>query len=1176
MSKTRDKKRNFLTNIKNNKLSSANIQAYFKYTLDQEERDYIVKKLPNKYFNLFYNNPFPYEINDLCKYNYVFIENTNIIAELSWYIDCINNFSKEINDFLKLRTEFENELLIGNQSDSRNKLKNIINSVGNSYYTIQSELYINEMLNEGEKNIEIIKNVLNRDYSKLAVLLDFSRLRISNKISPWQFDSLLQQHKKRYDSNSVINEYIDYKIDPLNLNKKITNNTFIAYYDSDFSMVDRYIGLKLMLPKILFESEISAIDKEIIYDKIYNLSKIINDDYWNKLLLLDKSEKYNLEIKKNTENYNLIQDYYFNSNYKHVIELCSNILKTNPSFTDVYIFFVKSLIKQNQQIANYLSEETELYSILRLIEIILRKEKTYISDRDKLIKKYYSICHFNFSTYILEFIYNEIQVNVGQPIRIAAYLNNSGYKYNIYHVIPDIKKLTQLINSIGFAESFEEIKKYLVEDLEIDNLDINSKYSFFKIKIIVSCLIKNKNYKAALKVLLDFQSNKIENFTETEYMNTWFNRTIINCYLTLNQHEKACDLIVNSFFDNGIAYDHYFNNDLIEKLSRMEEDKFYKYLSIPILFEIYNQPQDLIYDSLANFLIQYDVYLPSEMIDLSEKFPKKNFIYFLEKVCITENIEDSPFLNSIGQLEEERIKLLNHLKEINSDKIEQYNEEILNITRESSIRKGLMQIHESRIYIDTLGVSKVLESQIPEIFDRYIDMTDISYQGVSSLKINQKINTQEISKVTYYLKDGYDMGQINFDIEKGLSIEDKMVIVPFIRFNYFQIIFEKIKKEFVYNDDYGFKSFLSMRIRHGTFLNVLRSIFDKHNLISFKGQNSDNYLEIGFWNDSLGVSKESEFKLQELLKAFSKEVDNEIDKGLALINIVTSNEDSDRAIFNFEFDENELLSLFHTRIGKLDEYSKFVEEIYQVLYERLDKCLSKLRDEISQKLSLSFVKLLEKLQIDIEKINLSRTNQNQIIPRIVNCKTEIQVICEQVSNWFKISKNQYIEEFPIDLILDTSLNYIDTINRNIIKKASVNISNICEEKFKGKYFESFGDMFINVFDNIISKNKDLEEKLEINIDIKSLDSYLEIKISNNLSEAINIEELNNKVAEIKLKIDNYKKGNLISSFEEGSGYLKICKCISSDLERNNYSIKVNNTSKIFEVEIGFNLKNLIS
>lgn len=119
-------------------------------------------------------------------------------------------------------------------------------------------------------------------------------------------------------------------------------------------------------------------------------------------------------------------------------------------------------------------------------------------------------------------------------------------------------------------------------------------------------------------------------------------------------------------------------------------------------------------------------------------------------------------------------------------------------------------------------------------------------------------------------------------------------------------------------------------------------------------------------------------------------------------------------------------------------------------------------------------------------------------------------------------------------------------------------------------------MFINIFDNIISKNKDLGRDLIIDISVESKNDYLEIRVTNNLSETIDINELNKKVAEIKLKIDNYKKGNLISSFEEGSGYLKICKCISSDLERNDYSILVKNTPDSFTVEIGFNLKNLIT
>ena len=147
---------------------------------------------------------------------------------------------------------------------------------------------------------------------------------------------------------------------------------------------------------------------------------------------------------------------------------------------------------------------------------------------------------------------------------------------------------------------------------------------------------------------------------------------------------------------------------------------------------------------------------------------------------------------------------------------------------------------------------------------------------------------------------------------------------------------------------------------------------------------------------------------------------------------------------------------------------------------------------------------------------------------------------------------------------------------NAISDSCLKINNNCNINFKGTYFESFGDMFINIFDNIISKNKDLGKDLEINIDINIQNDDLELKVKNNLPINTDIKELDKKVEDVINKVANYKKGELTSSFEIGSGYLKICKCISADLERNEYIVEPRNTEDLFEVKIIFNIKNLIA
>jgi len=1176
MAKRKDKRIDIVFDVKKRRISLDDFKGMFKYSLADETRDYILKKLPPNYTNIVYNCPLPNRESEICSIQAMYAKEPNIIDETKWYFEAIVKYSDKINKYLSLREQLEKGILLNQIDICFENLEKIENDICFSYYGILAEMYINEIDKQPELSLEIIKEIpMAEQVAKLAIILDFNRLRIDFKSSSWQYDSLIEEHKKRYSKDAIeIFNYIDFKLNPLKrFECKIGNLPFILFFDSDFSIIDRYISLKSILPIILFESKLPKDIKLQIYNYIHEINNRVKDPYWNKLLLLC-NQKVELELDDFSSTYNRIQDNYLVENYDAVLTECSKVLTKNPTYSELYIFFIKSLILRNKTLEEYIPIDTELYDILNLIYLVLLKSKTYQADRDKLLDKYYSISHLNYSSPILEFIYNEFNLNIPKNVKIEAFLNSKNLRYNSYNLFQDKKQLNDILSLDKESKTFLLLKEILKNSSQTES---ELKYnSFFSLKIRVGFLMHNHKYDDALLDLNNYLEYLIKNNIDIEFINTWLIRNHVKCFLKIEQFEKAADLIVDNFFKKGVAYEHFFEEVFSEVISEMGNEEMFRYISIPILLQIYNQPQSLIYDCIANFLIYYDVFCPSDLISNNHEFPKQKLIYFFEKVCSKENIEDSPYLNSIEELEDERIRLLNYLKQVNETKLEVYNEEILDIAKEAGIRRGLLQIYESRIYIDTSNIYKKLELELPEIFERYIGLDDITYSGITSLKLNEKYDPDQIN-ITFFFKEPIP----EKDVLVYLSYmdprqDDNAVVVPLIRFTYFTSIFNSIKHEFVYNEDFGFKSFLSMRIRHGTFSNVLRSVFDKHNIISAKELDSEIYQEVNYWNSKLSSDKYKVGLLQKQLNQFSEKIDNQIDIALSWISIRSDSFENSESMFNFNFSEDELYMIFHNRIGRITDYSAFVQEVFNVLYDRLDICLEQLRIKILTNLSPLFDKLLENLHKDIEAINLNRSDFMLIEQEIVSCKTEIQVICKQITNWFKVSKNQYIEEFPISMIIDTSLDYINSINMNAIDKATVNIRNNCRHNLNGKYFESFGDMFINIFDNIISKNRDLEDALVIDIDIKNESNELEIIIKNNLSKSIEYKELTEKVNEIKTKVDYYKKGELTSSFEEGSGYLKICKCISASLERDEYNVEPSNTKKSFEVKISFKLNNLIS
>lgn len=1161
--KTKDLRRLFIAKVKKNFFSNDTIHAVLKYDFNQEQRDYILEKLSPKYKNIAYCNPLPDAYEDLCKLECFHSDESNLEIELQWYFDNITLYKQELGDFFEYMDNLESAILKDTYENALEILDLMDEHLGTSFFTLESEFYINEIKGNGDQNQLILNDLAKlKTNHKPLLIAEFSKLRTGSKTSSYFYNATIEQHKTLYDEDS--RQYLDYiifKLDPMNYDTDLKNLAFIAAFDSDFAIIDRYHSLKKIIVFLLsFPAENNGRNQALNFANTN--WKLYPDSFWLHLSLLSGNSKFSLTSR--TSAYYKLTDLFFVGDFELLIEECALLLDEHPNYSENYVIFVQSLLLLNRSISDYLSTDTELHQILSLISSVLEKNEHYSSDREKLLKKYYSISHFNFSNAILEFIVNEYHLNNPIFIQYFSFLQAQPIRYNFYKIVTNKANQLAVVSALSGFKTFNYIEK-LIKGQEVPISGPN----FFQMKLKVGYLMSMEQYQSANNEISNY-SNNFKPANAPAFIDTWIAKNAVKCFIKLKEFSKAADLIVDSFFESDNAFDHFYDSELFTALSESDEAIEQTNISVPILFQIYSQPNSVIYDAIANFLIKYDLYKPTEILKNAKSFDSERFNFLLEKCFIKENIEDSPFLNSIEELEGERIEILNYLKEIDDDNQERYNEEILKITREASIRKGLMQIHESRIYVDTSSLSKSLKIQQREIFDRYLDFNSVSDGQAYARKLGDEVT---VADIIYYFRHPIDATILPvYEMLYDYRLDPNVVVVPFIKYKFFQSLFEDIKKAFVFDEDYGFKSFLSMRIRHGTFSNVLRTVFDKFHLIASKDSLLQNYGEIEFWNQTF-QDKQKNKRLQNCLAVFSEKIDSLIDEGLSWVKVRSHENGMITGMFDFSFSASEMFNIYRNRIGRLIDFQAFIDEVFDTLYEKLEKNLEWLRDNITAVLTPRLLELLTLLQKEIEAISFDESGNHLLLKHIVDCSTEVQVVTSQMTNWFKISKNQYIEEFPIDLSLQAIIDYMNSINQNALHKAELKIKNTFEERIKGKYFESFGDIFINLFDNAIYKNRDLDEKLRIHIAIFERDGLLKINFKNNISKQKDLKELERKIAEAKIKIKNYQNGSTVS-FEKGSGYLKLCKSIAVDLGRRDYNIEPRYENFEFEVEISFDLNTL--
>jgi hypothetical protein len=1166
MPKRTDPRRSVIIDAKKGKIDDFSFHAMLKYNFDAAGREYILNHLSPKYFAIAYNNPKP-STHLTLRQNQIFLnQESTLLDEIIFFLEGLSFYKNEINHYLEINKKFEQSFLNDEFESCLDHLDHLDDEAGFSLYSILCEYLVNDVSGEFEANKDLLRYLSsNHADQKVLVLMNLTRFRIDQKISSLSYEGAVEQHRKLYNEKTSAQylDYINFKFDHLNA-IPFKDYRFILTFDSDFSVIDRYQSLRRLLPYILGDDDINQSIKDSIIEMTADFSHGIKDDYWINFRTL--YQQYNGPYNDRSE-FHAIQDDIFDGNYLNVVEKCSRQLKAHPNYAELFVPFIQALILTNKKLDTYFPEKTELSKLLGLMKNVLQKGPNYNADRERLLKIYYTISHLDFSFHILEFIYNEYNLLIKEPIQTISFLNSATLRYNAFKLFTDNKRLVNLLNVIPYKT--EQYLKRLIQGEETEFAKTT-----LQMKVKIGYEIKSKQYIPALEALLRIKKDLGEAFDLDNFVNSWIQRNIIKCFFGLGELGKASDVIVESFFLTQHAYAHFLDHILLSKLSDPFETRYSEHISIPILFEIYNSPQSAMYDVIANFLLANGVKRPSELLPFKDKWNPQYLHYFLERCCIKENLEDSPFFKKITMLEDERIKLINYLKAVEPEKIDEYNREILTISRDASLRKGLLQIHESRIYVDIKGILKVRELHLRELFDTYITLNDLNNGHVSAMKLGDLPQTS-LKDVTYYFVEPIDEETLLiYDLINDYAKDLNVVQIPEIKYQYFVAQFMHLRTFFVFDEDYGFKSFLSMRIRHGTFSNVLRTVFEKHNLISSKASNSNIYQDIKHWENDFNNEPNYE-RLQLLFKTLSSDVDQIIETALGWLVIKEGDHESQQGFFDFRYVDEELYSLFRNRVGRITTFEGFADEVFKILFERLEYCLTQLRYQISTVLVSSFVSALDELQKEVSKLNLQKEEIQSIDQYIVDCRTEIQGVISQIENWFRISKNRYIEEFPIELILETIINYLNSIYAGALAREP-NVEIKCAKNIKGKYFEPFGDLFINLLENIVTKNKDIIDDMVINIFIEEENELINIKIDNSLSPTITREELEVSINGIKDKIANYKNGSDVS-FEKGSGYIKLCKSIAVDLERVDYTVVPRYIDDHrFEVTVSFSTENLFA
>lgn len=1082
------------------------------------------------------------------------LTSVGLVSELNLVLIGVRKYKFEINLFIKYKELFESYLLTGDYENAEIQLSKIENEICYSLWSLENRFVLKELSGKASENKEFLSqfNETNNSKGITKYLAHYLSLRAEHSLSINRYFNDLEislNNLRNSDTKEAFQNYYRFKLTFLN-HIDFSNYGEIIALDFSHSIIDRYLNLIRILTNLLAVSSYldESQDKKValksyLQNRINYLIRKIDDPVLYKLKLLSGETIFPaFDIKKSQNEVKIIDNYTIGL-YDIAEKELQKLLLINPTQFDLYVIYIKSLIYQKKSfipIGNKKSLQNEILNdLFKIVSVTTNPDQAALN----LLRIANNITSCSLSYGITDFVYfqtkgkqerkllSRISYNIANPIIYDIFIEDSD-KVNFLNMLSE--KFPDSITVEFFKERLKGLDYLIKYEKKIPE-------GKFKVELARKFQEKNDFINAAKE--WEFL---IENYKDTVPILETAIINIFQCYLKLDQPNKCIDLFVDNFFFNNHIID---KIEVVELLKKIHSNKFRiveKGINLPIFYTIVDAGEVETHLAFELFNISQGVEKPSELLIRTNEFNEKKIMYFLEHTCSPKVLMHSTSINNSKERLEERLSIANFIREKDSNN-KNIISEIKSIQNILVIQQGLIDLDESKIYVNEQGIIENELKDFEAIYERF--------EIISGITGNKKFLWLEGGKLTTY------SSQENTELEK-IEYSNNPV------FDIYLELFNAVKDKFL-NSQFGIVAYLSTRIRHGVLVGELRPIFETHNLITLKEGNSSKYRRNVYWDFVYNnYSHDPKEQIQITLSDFASKVDGLIFDLIKKHLQVYKQETNLDGWFNYEFDPNELW--YHSIASISSEsFENFVQDIFKVLWERTDENLEFIREKIQNEILNQFNGHFDELERSVVN-QLGEYNSEPIRKSIKDCSTEIQTVIQKISRWFKRSEIK-AADFSLSELINIVAEYTSKSSwqKRLLLSQEINFD--C--KIKGAYKTHFADLIRIFLENIIKHSG--ESAFELNCKISSdfeQEDTLKIIIQNEITDKNSIDELKSVWQGNSLDLDK-----LLS--ERKSGYQKAFKILTSDLRCSKCDCLKTNISedeKVFSVLLSINIKELKS
>ena len=1058
-------------------------------------------------------------------------------TELEWYAFSLKFYAAELSNLVERAKEYENLLFSSRFIEAATALNEIIRIHGVSIWAIKQKLIIYELTQGLDAQKQFAQKIWSDENSDpiLRFLIHYLSARTEGTLTHTRFVQLaagiIADLKKQYPDLPVAT-YVEYHLLFFS-DRKIEGYLDILKTESESSIWDRYLAFRRIAQLIVASRAEPPIQKRL-NKALFTIGARIRDPLLSTLQHL-AGLKTPGQPSMPRRSIDAI-DSFTRGDYPTTIALSLANIKDSPSEFIHYELIAKASIygTLDTQITALPKPTLDTISAMRSLitadsaarqshehlwkRITIHEDTAWASQAFAFVQREFN--HFASPLPKHYLAFSELNCASQPNPRLIIALNN------LRRTVPQ---------SLGFPEYDKLIvfqyTHILSTEVEIDSL---------KRKLAKLEIPEERKLSTEAEFLLreqDFESAEVA-FSElrTSFCNPPHHKSFvgyIRCLIGLRKLDECVDLAADALLSRPNLWAKLPLAEIINATLNTSGGSRKTQITLPIIFEFYsrfvsnkNDPHKI--DATEDYLAEEDVDLPSLLTEPTDERGKKRLIHFLRFVCLPTVLDSLPALTRSIDVQRERLAICQKLIDLDQEPANraEYESEIKEITKSLATSKGLQTVEQSRIYVDTDGLRRVLQGQLADSFVRYQLLSGTKGAHMSKLaRLAIELSIHKLGK------------EISLFIPQDESFELLKTIII------------EIRDQFASNNEYGLNSSLSMGIRHGSLAGQIRPIFEQADLITRKDSISNEYSPNTYWSYRLHFpDSNSEHSLQICLRRFSKSIDEYIDYiNENLIQINTNHTSTSDAFINLVVTDTFALSVL-SQISSDTSFDRFIEIVLEKLWSATDSSLERARAYFEGTAKSRFLDLLQGMR---DEIGAAVTNVDlaEFDAKYATAVTEVQYCMQRVSTWFTRAKTEDVADFEISLSTEIANEMIANVFRS--QRLRVRLDIPAPISIRGRALTPLSNIFFNLFDNCRKYGRRNFGPYDVSISARLEGDLLKIETSNPIPPVPSVAFANSELSILKGQVANssmIKAASLEKVAKEGrSGFHKIAKLIFYDM-----------------------------